>query len=220
MEFTRTEIIKINPAIIEEDKLGIIAQILREGKVVVYPTDTFYGLGANPFNPQAVNKIFRLKRREEGKPLLIIISDLNQVEQITEEIPEIFYPLSERFWPGPLTLVLKASAKFPDEMLGEGKTIGIRLPDFPWLRALVRKTGFPIISTSANISGEKEILSPIELKKIFFGEVELIVDGGKTQEIKPSTVLDLTEKNPRVIREGMIPKKELIDFLEKIKNPC
>ncbi|MCP2604799.1 L-threonylcarbamoyladenylate synthase [Candidatus Aminicenantes bacterium AH-873-B07] len=211
-----TEIIKVNPDIIEEEKLEYIAQGFKAGKIVVYPTETFYGLGANPFNRNAVRKIYYLKKREFGKPLPIIIHDKNQVEELACDIPELFYQISDRFWPGPLTIVLKAKLIFPEEMLGEEKTIGMRLPDFEWLRILVQKTGFPIIATSANISGEREISSPIELRKIFYGEVDLIVDGGNTPGTKPSTVLDLTGKKPKIIREGIIPKNQINEFLGEI----
>ncbi len=213
-----TEIIKINPEIIEIEKLEYIAQALKSGKTIVYPTETFYGLGANPFDRQAVIKIYHLKRRESGKPLPIVISHEEQIKEITSEIPELFYPISEKFWPGPLTIILKAKPVFPEEMLGEEKTIGIRLPNFMWLRNLIDQTGFPIIATSANISGEKEISSPFELRKIFYGEVDLIVDAGETPGNRPSTVLDLTGKLPKILREGIIPKNQLIEFIEKINE--
>ncbi len=213
-----TKIIKVNPDIIEEEKLEYIAEEFRKGKIIVYPTETFYGLGTNPFNREAVKKIYYLKKREFGKPLPIIIHEKSQVEELAQDIHEVFYKIAERFWPGPLTIVLKAKSIFPDEMLGEEKTIGMRLPNFEWLRGLVKKVGFPIIATSANISGEGEISSPIELTKIFYGEVDLIVDGGKTSGKKPSTVLDLTGNKAKIIREGIIPKSEINEFLEEIKN--
>jgi len=212
-----TKIIKVNTDIIEEEKLEYIAEEFRKGKIIVYPTETFYGLGANPFNRETVKKIYHLKKREFGKPLPIIIHDKNQVEELAHDIPDMFYRISEKFWPGPLTIVLKARPIFPEEMVGEEKTIGMRLPNFEWLRKLVDKTGFPIIATSANISGEGEISSPVELTKIFYGEVDLIVDGGKTSGKKPSTVLDLTGNKPKIIREGIISKKEINEFLEEIK---
>ncbi|MCP2519319.1 L-threonylcarbamoyladenylate synthase [SCandidatus Aminicenantes bacterium Aminicenantia_JdfR_composite] len=211
-----TKIIKVNPEIIEEEKLEIIARNFREGKIIVYPTETFYGLGANPFNREAVIRIYHLKRREFGKPLPIVIHEKSQVEELAYDIPEIFYRITERFWPGPLTIVLKSKEIFPEEMIGEGGTIGMRLPDFEWLRRLIEKTGFPIIATSANISGGREISSPIELTKIFYGEVDLIVDGGNTPGKRPSTVIDLTGSRLKIIREGIISKKQLNEFLKEI----
>ena len=116
-----TKIIKVNPDIIEEEKLEYIAEEFRKGKIIVYPTETFYGLGTNPFNREAVKKIYYLKKREFGKPLPIIIHEKSQVEELAQDIHEVFYKIAERFWPGSLTIVLKAKSIFPDEMLGEEK---------------------------------------------------------------------------------------------------
>lgn len=213
-----TEIIKVNPEIIEEEKLEYIAKIYKSGKLIVFPTETFYGLGTNPYIRKAVINIFKLKKREPWKPLPIIISDKKQIKEIALDIPDLFYHICDNFWPGPLTIILKAKSIFPKEMLGQDGTIGIRLPDFLWLRSLVEKGGCPLIATSANISGESEISQPIKLKKIFYGQVDLIVDGGKTPGEKPSTVLDLTSEKPKIIREGMISKTSIFEFIEKIKE--
>jgi L-threonylcarbamoyladenylate synthase len=208
-----TPIIKLNTRKAEPDKLTTIARILAAESVIVYPTDTFYGLGASCFSRPAIRRIYSLKRRERTKPLSVVIADLTDVERMAEFIPPIFREIAKEFWPGPLTIVLRVREQFPREILGPGHSLGIRLPRLDWLRDLVREAGFPLIATSANISGEKEISSAEEAVAIFRGKADLIVDGGRTPGILPSTVIDLTSPHPRIIREGAIPKKKLQKYL-------
>lgn len=217
MKEFKTQIIKINPSLVEQDKIAVIAQTLIQEGVIAYPTDTFYGLGANCFSKMSIHRIYQIKKRKQVKPLSVVISDLEMVEDIVTSIPPLFSVLSTKFWPGPLTLILKAGHQFPEEILGPGRTLGIRLPRLSWLREVVRKVGFPITATSANLSGEKEISDPRELIKVFGGKVDLIVDGGKTQAILPSTIVDLASVKPKIVREGAIPRNRLIPYLEAMK---
>jgi len=214
MREIKTRIIKINPKFIELDKIKTIAYILKRQGVIAYPTDTFYGLGADCFSPEGIRRIYNLKKRKEIKPLPVIISDVDVVKKIAAEIPPCFWPLSREFWPGPLTLVLKASSKLPRGLIGPSQTIGIRLPALSWLRELVRETDFPLTATSANISGEKGIFQVEKIIEIFWGKVDLIVDGGKTPGTKPSTVLDLALEKPKLLRRGAIPEKKFRRYLE------
>lgn len=210
-----TRVLKIDPQRVEPAAVGMIAGILQRGGIIAYPTDTFYGLGANCFLKKAIQRIYHLKGRESSKPLSTLISHKNMVHSLADEIPSLFWVLIEQFWPGPLTVVLKASSELPREMLGPGETVGIRLPDLSWLRELINETNFPITATSANISGEKEIADPGKIKDIFSGRVDLIVDGGKTGGILPSTVVDLSSSRPAILREGTIPRSELEKYLER-----
>jgi L-threonylcarbamoyladenylate synthase len=210
-----TRVLKIDPQRVEPDKLNTIVTTLQRGGVIAYPTDTFYGLGANCFLKKAIQRIYRLKRREPSKPISALISNRNMVHSLAIEIPSLFWVLTEQFWPGPLTLVLKASSDLPEEILGPGESVGIRLPDLSWLRGLIAKADFPLTATSANISGEKEIEDPLEIKDIFSGVVDLIVDGGKTGGILPSTVVDLSSSSPTILREGAVPRSDLEKYLEK-----
>mgnify|MGYP001098182678 CR=1 FL=1 len=207
---TKTQIIRINPFLVESEKIKAIGQILSREGVIAYPTDTFYGLGANSFSKKAVHRIYRLKKRNEAKPLSVFISDLGMLEQIAAMVHPSFFSLATEFWPGPLTLILKAAPRFPEDLLGPGHSLGIRLPNLPWLRELVRIVGFPLTATSANISGEREISDPEEVVRIFKDKVDLIVDGGKTQGVLPSTIVDLTSEKPKIIREGAIPRSKLM----------
>ena len=202
-------IIKISSKKIEEEKVRLIANTLKQGGVIAYPTDTFYGLGADCFSAEALQRIYRIKKREARKPFPVLISDLPMVKDLAAEIPAAFRALTAKFWPGPLTLVIKAAARLPAELVGVNRTIGIRLPNVTWLRELIRKVGFPIIATSANISGAGEIDSAEEVIRQFQDKVDLIVDGGRTPGGRPSTVVDLTGERPVVVREGAILRTAL-----------
>jgi len=210
----KTQILKIDPGSINSDKIELIARVLHQNGVIAYPTDTFYGLGVKCYAPDAVSRIHRIKKRKGLKPLPIIIADINSVEILATEIPAIFWIIAKKFWPGPLTLVLKASSRLPEELLASSGKVGVRVPDMEWLRALIRRTKFPITATSANISGEGEVIRVNRVIDIFNGQVDLIVDGGKTPGTKPSTLVDLTSERPKVIREGAIPGTMLKGFWE------
>jgi len=210
-----TRIIRIAPDAVDPFLIREIAEILRKGGVMAYPTETFYGLGALVSIEEAVRKVYRLKKRDRGKPLPVILSGLEMLESIAEYLPALFRPLARRFWPGPLTLVIKVIEPFPGLILGPGRTLGVRVPPLAWLRNLVGDLGVPITATSANISGEKELAEPPEVIELFHSRVELIIDAGKTPGGLPSTVLDLTSDFPRVLREGAVSLSELKDFLTR-----
>ncbi len=210
----QTKIVKITPQLIKPDKIKIISEVLQKEGVIAYPTETFYGLGANCFSKSAVQKIYQLKEREPVKPLPVVISGMEMMQEIVADIPHIFWQIADELWPGPLTIVLKASARFPSGLLGAGASIGIRLPALSWLRELIRETGVPITATSANISGEGELAHIKEVKEIFYGKVDLIVDGGETEGNLPSSIIDLISGEPKILREGAIPRAQLKKYLE------
>jgi len=214
MSKMKSLIIKIKPDHIELDKIKIIAKVLKEEGVIAYPTDTFYGLGANSFSKKATEKIYGLKTREASKPLSVVMADIEMVKRMTSSLPDKFWILSREFWPGALTLVLKAKPLFPPKVLGPGGSLAVRIPNLPWLRELIRQADFPITATSANISGEKEVNEPEKIIKIFSHSLDLIVDGGKTPGALPSTVVDITSEEPRVIREGAIALSQLEKYLK------
>ncbi len=209
----KTKIVKINPDLVEPEKIKKIARILSSGAVIVYPTETFYALGANCFSRKAIQEIYRLKKRPPSKPLSVVISDMDMLRQVVLSIPPDFEPLVSEFWPGPLTLVLKASSRVPKELQSLSGSIGVRLTGHEWLRSMVRHASFPITATSANISGGEEIANPEEAVRMFDKRVNLIVDAGETKGRLPSTVLDLTGRKPRLIREGAIPLSQLKKYL-------
>jgi len=200
----KTEIVRVDTNSFEPDKLDKIKAVLKKDGVIAYPTDTFYGLGVNCFSEEAIRKVYLLKRRNLSKPLSVIITDKSQLSELVEDIPPVFESLSNEFWPGLLTVVFHASEKLPDILLGQSRSIGVRYPDFEWLRALVRHAGFPITATSANFSNKKETGDPEKVRKDFSGEIDLIVDGGRTPGLRSSTVIDISTGRVKILRGGAL----------------
>jgi len=200
-----TRIIRLDGDRADPSLIKDIASALLGEAVAAYPTETFYALGAAAFCGPAVDRVFRLKKRQAGKPLSFIVSDLDMVEAIAAPLPPAFKVLAGEFWPGPLTLVLPAAAGLPERLLGPGRTIAVRIPPPAWLRALVHELAEPLTATSANVSGERELAEPAEVRALFEGEVDLLIDGGPTPGGRPSTIVDLTGPRPAVLREGTIP---------------
>ena len=185
------------------------AAIIKAGGVIAFRTDTFYGLGADPTNASAVRKILTLKGREEGKPILLLISDRSLITNYLRETNEDFTTLSEAFWPGPLTLIGKAREDLPPELTAGTGTLGIRLPAGEEVRALVRLCGGALTATSANPAGEAPARTPEQVGQYFPAGVDLIIDGGEVTANEPSTVLDLTTPQARLIREGAVTQAEI-----------
>jgi len=186
-----------------------IAAALLEGAVAAYPTETFYALGAAALSKRGVDRVFRLKDRDPSKPLSFVVSDMDMVRDVVSSVPSAFMVLAAEFWPGPLTIVLPAAAGFPERLLGPGRTIALRIPPPVWLRSLVREMSEPLTATSANLSGERELADPAEVKALFDGRIDLLLDGGPTPGGRPSTVVDLSGETPRVLREGRISAERI-----------
>lgn len=190
-----------------------IALVIARGGVIAFRTDTFYGLGADPFNGLAVQKITKLKGREEGRPILIVISDPDQVERLITERSKEFGILVEKFWPGPLTLVGKAHPDLSGQITAWTASIGVRLPADDRVRALVRACGGALTATSANLSGDPPSRSATDVDAYFPGGVDLIVDGGEVTATLPSTVFDVSGASPRLVREGAISRLAITKVL-------
>ena len=184
------------------------AAVVKGGGVIGYRTDTLYGLGADPLNPTAVHKVINLKGREDGKPILLLISDPEVVPRYLKEISTTFGTLSERFWPGPLTLIGLARNGLSRDLTAGTETLGLRLPAYDEVRELVRACGGALTATSANPSGLAPALSAREVEN-YFPEVDLIIDGGIVTTNEPSTVVDATVDQVVVIREGAIKIESL-----------
>lgn len=189
------------------------ARVISDGGVIAFRTDTFYGLGANPLKPLAVARIRKLKVREEFKPILLLVSDEHQVDRFIAERSPVFVALAKRFWPGPLTIVGKAVDELPVELTARSATIGVRLPDDQNVRDLVRACGGALTATSANVSGKLPALTAAEVEAYFPEGIDLIVDGGQVTATRPSTVLDLSNPEPQLIREGAIVRAEVNEVL-------
>lgn len=189
------------------------ASVITRGSVIAFRTDTFYGLGADPFNPAAVQKIKELKGREDHKPILIVISDEDQVARFIDEPSNAFTQLAKAFWPGPLTLIGKADSALPPEITAGTKTVGIRLPNDDRVRALVRACGGALTATSANPSNATPAGTAKEVENYFRDSIELIIDDGDAKTDRPSTVVDVSGAEPKLIREGMVAWTEILSKL-------
>ena len=185
------------------------AETINRGGVIAFRTDTFYGLGADPFNVDAIGKIKDLKGREDGKPILIVISDRDQVDRFISGQNRTFRLLAERLWPGPLTLIGSAAANVPAAITAGSGTVGVRLPDDDQVRALVRTCGGALTATSANPANQQPAKTAAEVRNYFGDTVDLIVDGGTARTDSPSTVVDVCQAEPRLIREGAIAWAEV-----------
>jgi L-threonylcarbamoyladenylate synthase len=177
---------------------------LRAGRLVAFPTETFYGLGAAALTPAAIRNIFRVKGRPESKPLLVLVDSLAMAERIAAEIPERARALMARHWPGALTLVLTARAHVPIEVTAGSGTVGVRLSAHPVAQALVRALGQPITAPSANPTGLPPPTTVAGVLAYFPSGIEVVLDAGATPGGAPSTVLDVTVDPPRVVRAGAV----------------
>lgn len=185
--------------------------ILNDG-LIIYPTETVYGLGANAKSVKAVRKVFAVKGRKYNKPISITLHSIKEAEKIVEW-NKYAEKLARNFLPGPLTLILKLKVKFPKRLTcGEDK-IGIRIPDHPITLELIKRLKVPVTATSANISGGKAPINAKEAIRQIGGKVDLVIDAGVCKYKKPSTVIDLTGK-PRILRVGVISKKEIDKVLQ------
>ncbi|MDI6793549.1 MAG: L-threonylcarbamoyladenylate synthase [bacterium] len=185
-------------------KIKEAASIIQKGGVVIFPTETVYGLGADALNPAAVARIFQIKKRADNKPLAILVANQSQIEILTACIPCQAKVLIKKFWPGPLTLILPASDRVPAILKGEGNSVGLRMPANQVTLDLIKEAGCPLAATSANTSGCPPPTRVTEIAKEIFKEVDMILDGGETELGVASTVVDLTGSQPRVIRSGPV----------------
>lgn len=192
-----------------EEAVQRAVDVLGRGLPVVYPTETFYGLGADARNDGAVRTVFEIKGRGERKPLSVLVPDREAAYGLAEEIPPWARPLAETFWPGPLTLVLKGGRGLSPLIVGEDGKVGLRVSSHPWAARLARAYGSPLTATSANPSGAPPPVTAGDAAAGLAGKVPLILDGGRLPGTAGSTVLDASVYPPVLIREGEIPAHTL-----------
>ncbi len=191
------------------------AELILKGELVVFPTETVYGLGADAFNPDAVEKIFEAKGRPQDNPLIVHISRTEQVESVAKDIPKAFYTLAQRFMPGPLTVILPKGDKIPYTVTAGGDTVGVRMPDNVWARALISASR-PLAAPSANISKHISPTTALHVYEDLNGRVPIILDGGACRVGIESTVLDLTAEIPTILRPGAITADMLAPILGEV----
>lgn len=211
-----TEILKINPKSPEQSRIEIAAQVLRKGGTVAFPTETVYGLGADALDPKAVAKIFMAKGRPSDNPLIVHISDIRQVDRLVKNIPERAIKLMELFWPGPLTIVFKKADIIPDIISAGLDTVAIRFPSHPVAQALIQAAGIPIAAPSANTSGKPSPTVAQHVINDLLGKIDMIIEGGPARVGLESTVVDLTEETPALLRPGGVTYEQLKKIMPDI----
>ena|SRR3989344_5755 len=213
-----SKLLKINPVKPEKKKILKAAQTLKRGGLVIFPTETVYGLGANALNTKAVRKVFKVKNRPINKPLILLIARKSDLKKLVQTIPGGARKVIKAFWPGPLTLIFRAKSNIPKEVTAGGETVAIRLSSNHVVKALIKAAGVPLTAPSANISGNKaqSFVSPAIMAFKKRSEIDLILDAGKTQG-GISTILDLTKNPPVILREGNISKSRLRKIIPEVK---
>lgn len=189
------------------------ARVIASGGVIAFRTDTFYGLGVDPLKAAAVERIWELKGREEGKPILLLISDREQVERFVSTTSSTFKQLAKQFWPGPLTIIGTARPHLPPKLTAGTGTIGLRLPDDERVRGLVRACGGALTATSANPAQQPAARSAKQVLDYFADKLDLIVDDGPVEASEPSTVVDATGETAKTVREGLITRAQLAQWV-------
>lgn len=198
-------------------EIGRAAEILRSGGLVGIPTETVYGLGANGLDPAAVRSIFQAKGRPQDNPLILHIPDPSWLERYCRDIPETAWQLARRFWPGPLTMVLRRAPSVPDEVTAGLDTVGMRCPAHELCRAVIEAAGVPVAAPSGNTSGRPSPTSVADMLEDMNGKIEAILDGGVCQVGVESTIIDLTCIPPRLLRPGGVPLEELRAVLGEVE---
>jgi len=205
--------LKIDPGKPDEEKLAEAVRIMREGGVVAFPTETFYGLGADARNETAVEKIFRIKGRNFRNPLSVIVANDRELIPLVEEIPAAAQILMQTFWPGPLTLIFRASSSVLPRLTADTGKIAIRVSSHPVARLLAAGLAGPLTATSANPSGGPECSSADAVIRTLGDLPDAVIDGGETPGGAGSTILDVTVFPPRILREGAIPRSLVLNAL-------
>ncbi len=213
----RAEIVKINSDTPEASLIRYAADQIRAGEVLGMPTDTFYGLAADPFNLRAVDRVYEIKSRSRHKPLSLLIESVEQAEELARPLPEEFHALAKKFWPGPLTIIVRAASRLPLKVTANTGNVALRIPSSAIPLAVVQAAHIAITATSANLSGESECTSAEAVRDQLQDRISIIVDGGPSPREVSSTIIDLTDEEARwkIMREGAIPAQEISEFFAR-----
>jgi L-threonylcarbamoyladenylate synthase len=202
-------ILQLNPNRISGAVVRETARVIRKGGVIVYPTETIYGLGCSAFDEKAIKRIFEIKQRPETNPMLVLVRNRAMLRELVDEIPSKAIELMDCFWPGPLTIVFHAREKVSSSLTAGSGKIGVRMPGSRFCLKLLDESQIPLVSTSANISGKKASSSIHSLKRMFADKVDSIIDAGSLASSLPSTVVDVSSRKVQILREGAISRKQL-----------
>ncbi|MBI3405275.1 MAG: threonylcarbamoyl-AMP synthase [Acidobacteria bacterium] len=208
------EVQKINIEDPQPQAIQYAASMISRGQVVGIPTDTYYGLAADPFNLAAVEQVYRLKGRPEQKALPVLVGSTDQAAALARDVPDAFLKLAHKFWPGALTMVVFATERIPLKVTGNTGRIAIRWPASKVACSLIEAAGIPVTGTSANLSGMPACSNAIQLVKQIGNRVPLILDGGETGATLASTIVDLRGEEWRILREGTISEEAVRKVLD------
>ena len=204
---------------LNDDKLKEPAQIIKKGGIVIFPTETVYGIGTNGLDENAIRKLYEVKQRPLNKPISLLVNNIEMVEKIAKNITEVEYKLMERFFPGPLTIILEKRDIVPDILTSNTNTIGIRMPSGEIAKKLIEFAGVPIATSSSNISGKPSGTNITDIKKDFEGKIDCFIDNGESELGIPSTVIRIIDNIPHILRQGTISEEEIRKFIAKIGKP-
>jgi L-threonylcarbamoyladenylate synthase len=208
------EILKINSDTPDMRLVSYVADRIKAGQVVGMPTDTFYGLAADPLNLRAVDLIYDVKTRSRHKPLSLLIESVEQAEYLARPLPDAFYEITRKYWPGPLTIIVKASSRLPLKVTANTGNVALRVPASKIAVEVIRAAGVPITATPANISGASECTTAEGVRQQLGGRISLIVDGGPSPRDVASTIINMSEpERITILRQGAIPESELAEFI-------
>ncbi len=200
----------------QSDHIAQAVAVLHSGGVIAFPTDTVYGLGAHGFLASAIDKLYTLKGRERQKAIALLLASVEDVQRVAVQIPEIAWRLAERFWPGPVTLVLPKAATVLDVLTAGSETVAVRIPAHDVALQLIATLGAPLAATSANLSGQPEAVTAGQVREIFGDQVQFVFDGGRCPGGVPSTVVDLTVTPAQIRRRGAVAD-EVEAFLSEMR---
>ena len=198
---------------IDFDKLKEISKIIKNGGIVVFPTETVYGIGTNGLNKESISRLYEVKQRPINKPISLLVSSIEMAETIAKDITDMEYKLMEKFFPGPLTIILKKKSIVPDNLTNNTDTVGIRMPDNIIAKKLIEYSNVPIATPSANISGKPSGTDINTIMNDFKDKVDYYIDGGKSKLGIGSTIVKLENGYPVILREGSISKKQILECL-------
>lgn len=205
-----TEIVSVNPRDPDIEVVRKAAEHIKAGRVVAYPTETFYGLGVDVFNEKAIKELYKLKQRDYGLPISILVSDMEMLSRVVNEVPESAKQLIRSFWPGPLTICFPAHKNISSSLTTNTGKIGVRISSHPVATAIVRESGRPITTTSANLSSFPPSLNVKHVTNYFKDKVPYIIDAGECEPTRGSTVVDVADDTMVIIRDGAISAEDVI----------
>lgn len=201
---------------IDLEKLKEPAELIKKGGIVIFPTETVYGIGTNGFNEESIRRIYEIKKRDFNKPISLLVSNIEMVKMVVENITDLERTLMEQFWPGPFTIILKKKKIVPDILTARGDTVGVRMPSGTIAKQLIEYAGVPIATPSANISGNPSGINIDDIKNDFEGKVDCIIDGGISELGVASTIVKVIDGVPHVLREGTITKEQIQEVVSKV----